>query len=393
MDSSSFDLKRKSDTTSCPHDLIYLYQKSLHINHITTGKLSQQFTTLQEAILLAQKWLPPISEDDKITIMTILTGTEITYGTSLLRKYIEMLRPYTEILGISGENNRPREADCVASGIVFFYGCLFYIMHFQGWGRHIEDIFLYNLLYILVDHYIDDIRVEPNLKDKAISQMFILIMDPLAYQKLPLIDPILKTIAMTYHRLLTRCPNVKPSVIKLFKAEIDGLSIQKTNNLDRDRYYDIAVRKGGYTMEVLQHIIGNTDPTITEASFQMGSIMQLIDDITDCRADGSNGIHTIATYDLQHENKLDKLWIDIIDRINNIDSRFIIFKILYTIFAVYVPDRFRGNFSTELWSQTTRINLFDYNYGCDGSLLLVHAIMDELSSFEALETIKLKALS
>jgi hypothetical protein len=340
--------------------------------------------TLSEACNLAKKWLPPITEEDKITVMNALTGTETTFGMPLLRKYIELLRPYTEILGLTGKNNKPREADCVASGIVFFYGCLFYIMHFPGWGKHIEDIFLYNLLYILVDHYIDDIKVDPNMKDIAISQMFILIIDPLAYLNIPLIDPVLKTIAMTYHRLITRCPSTKDPIIKLFKAEIEGLTIQHDSSLIREKYYDIALRKGGYTMQVLQYIVGNTDPTIAEASFHIGTIMQLIDDLIDSAADEANDINTIATYIFKNEQILDELWIDIMKRIDNIDSRFTIFKILYTIFAVYIPDRLSDRFSKELTLLTNPINLFD----CNGSNLLVEAIMNELIAIEILSDIK-----
>lgn len=349
------------------------------------GLKSFSIRTIEDACNMAQRWLPPITKDDKVTLMEVLTGTESTYGTPLLRKYTELLRPYTKILGVSGEDNNPREADCVASGLVFFYGCLFYIMHFPGWGKHIEDIFLYNLLYILVDHYIDDIRVDSNVKDQAITQMFILIKDPLAHERLPLIDSVLKTIAIVYHRLITRCPNTQLSITKLFNAEIEGMRIQRDSKCTREQYYDIALSKGGYTMQVLQHIVGDTDPTISSASFQMGTIMQLIDDINDVLADKKNNIHTIATHDLSTYGNLDNLWIDIMDRINGIDDRFTIFKILYTIFAVYVPDRFRANFTQLLWSKTTCMNLFDYTYGCDGSALLVEAIMNELLVMETLE--------
>lgn len=324
---------------------------------------------------LIHNWLPPITEADKVTIMDAITGSESTLGTPLLRKYIEMLEPYAEILGLSGQNNRPREADCVASGIVFFYGCLFYIMHFPGWGAHIEDIFLYNLLYILVDHYIDDIRIDPTIKDIAISQMFILTTNPLSYRDMPLVDPILKTIAITHHKLITRCPSTKPLIIKLFKAEIEGLSIQKNANLDRKQYYDIALRKGGYTMEVLQQIVGDNDPTITEASFQIGNIMQLIDDMIDSTSDKANGINTIATHDCDNKGLLDELWIDTLMRINSIDNRFTIFKILYSIFNVYIPDRLPEKFSDNIRTLTNKLNMFN----CDGSCLLVNSIMSEFA--------------
>lgn len=347
-----------------------------------------QITSIELGCAFARKWLPPIEVADKITLVGVLRGTETSFGTPFLRQYIRLLRPYTDILGLSGENNRPREADCAASGAVFFYGCLCYIMHFPNWGQHIEDIFLYNLLYILVDHYIDDIRIHPAHKARAIQQMYTLIQDPIQHETLPLIDPVLKTIAMVYHRLITRCPNCKASIIKLFEAEIEGLTIQKTNTLRREDYYDIAIRKGGYTMQVLQHIVCNTDPSITEASFHIGTIMQLVDDSVDVMLDRSNGIHTIASHDLNHYHSLDELWIDIMDRIRHIDARFTIFIILYTVFTVYLPDRIRDCYSPQLHQLTNPMNLFDYTHGCDGSLLLVNAIIDELSTLDALEALQ-----
>lgn len=339
--------------------------------------------SIHQSINLAQKWLPPILNEDKIAIMNILTGTEITFGTIMSRKYIELLRPYTDILGISGTNNQPRETDCVASGIVFFYCSLFYIMHFPDWGHHIHDILLYNVLYILVDHYIDDIHVNPQLKAQAISQMHILITDPLSHESMVLVDPILKTIAIIYNQLITHCPSTQAIITKLFHAEITGLHIQKDNTSSRHTYYDIASQKGGYTVQVLQAIVNNNDLNV--ASFELGTIMQLLDDMLDVLSDKENGIHTIATHDLEHTGNLDILWMDVINKIYNLDSQFTVFKILYTAFAVYIPDRLPQNYSTELQSLTNPLNLFS---GCDASALLVSHIMDELIAIEVLEEMK-----
>lgn len=345
------------------------------------------FQTFESAINFAQKWLPPITEADKVTLMNVIGGTDVAPGTLLLRKYIELLRPYTQYLGLGGEN-KPREADCVASGIIFFYVCLLFIMHFPGWGRHIEDIMLYNILYLLVDHYIDDIGVESELKTQAIAQMAILIEDPMACQTMTLIDPTLKVIALVYHRLLNRCPAIGGSIKKLFKAEIKGLSVQKNENLQREQYYEIAAQKGGYTIQVLQDIVGNTDPQVTIAAYNIGIITQLIDDSVDVLIDARNGIHTIATHDLKHEGKLDQLWLDIMSRVAHIDSQFVAFIFVYTVFAVYIPDRMRANYSEQLRAGTNPINLFDYTHGCDGSGLLVEWITSELVALEALNALK-----
>lgn len=328
---------------------------------------------LEEAHNLIKKWLFPITDDDKLTIKRIFTGTENSIGIHFLRKYIQLIKPYCKVLGIS-ENTIPREADCLASGVVFFYGCLFYIIHFPNWGSHIKDIFLYNLLYILVDHYIDDINLDPNIKSGSIFQMSILILDPLSYKTMSLNDPILEVIANIYYQLITNCPKVKEVIIKLFQSEIEGLDIQNNPNLSREQYYNIATKKGKYTMLVLQAIVDNDDATISEASCQLGEIMQKIDDSLDVLSDKENGIYTIATHDLDKKGILDELWIDITKQIDSIDSQFNIFKILYGIFAMYIPDRLPKNYSTQLRMLTSPLNLFEV----DGSSLLVETIMSEL---------------
>lgn len=339
--------------------------------------------TIDDAVKFAANWLPPIEEEDKVRVMRILTGPEITYGTIFLRKYLQFLAPYTEILGLSGKDNRPREADCAASGIVFFYGCLAYIMHFPNWGQHIEEIFLYDILYVLVDHYIDDIGVSPQTKKEAIAQMYLLIEDPSLHETMELIDPVLKVIAQTYHKLLQRCPAAKPTIIKLFQAEISGLSVQQDGTRSRDDYYSTALNKGGYTMQVLQHIVGDTDPEITKASHHIGTVMQLVDDSVDVLADQAAGIHTIATYDLETKGHLDDLWLDIMQRISQISPKFTLFIMLYTVFTVYLPDRTESAYNEEIRRKVTPLNMFDYHYGCDGSALLVNALMDELAILEA----------
>lgn len=335
---------------------------------------------LDEICLEAKSWLPPISEDDKQRVMRILTGSGISYGTVFLRKYLEFLRPYADVLDL----DNPREADCVASGIVFFYGCLAYIMHFPGWGQHIEAVFLYDLLYMLVDHYIDDIDVHDELKSQAIFQMYILIENPHQHETLAVVDPVLKVIAETYARLLELCPNTKESIIRLFNVEIAGLKVQCDPHRSREDYYRTALDKGGCTMQVLQHIVNDPDPELVEISYHLGTIMQLIDDCVDLRADLDKGIHTVATHDYLQTGRLDELWADIMRRIFTIHPRFTLFIMVYNVFAIYVPDRESQAFSQELKSRSNPLNLFDYNYGCDGSTLLVNAIMSELVAWNTL---------
>lgn len=334
-----------------------------------------KMNNIETTIKIVRRWLPNIDHDDKVKLNNILTGTEITSGTLLLRKYISLLKPYSKILRI---DHNPREEDCIASGAVFFYGCLCYIMHFNNSGSHIEDILYYNILYILVDHYIDDIKVSSIVKHHAIDQMFMLLHDPMCYKKLNLSDPSFELIAITYHKLISRCPAAKRSIIKLFQSEIDGLSIQNKSNHTRNVYYDIALRKGGETMEVLRSIVDNDD--LSQATYHLGTIVQLLDDMLDVNSDMKNNINTIATYDLINKGNLDELWTDTIYRINDIDPKFIIFKILFMFFAVYIPYRNENAFTSELVSVVKPMNLFEL----DASKLLVESAVTELISMELL---------
>lgn len=330
-------------------------------------------------ITFLRKWLPPISREDKITIMNILNGPDPTIGVPMIREYLKFLSPYFDVIGIT--TGEIREPDSLASGMIFFYGCLVYIMHFDNWGQYILDIFLYDVLYILVDHYIDDIKISPNIKEIAIQQLDTIMNDPSSHHTMTMVDPVLKTIAITYETLVARRPNTKKSILDIFYAEIRGLSIQNNSTLDRETYETIAHHKGGYTMLVLCDIVGVTDPDIIRDTYEIGVIMQLTDDSVDVIADQKNNIHTIATHDIAHYNNLDQIWCNLVSRMNNISNRFVIFKILYAVFAVYLPDRLPGCYSLKLRSLTQPLNLFDYTYGCDGSQMLASSIIAETSLF------------
>jgi hypothetical protein len=275
----------------------------------------------------------------------------------MLKKYVEYLKPYIDIVGLS-KGQTPREYDCAASGIIFFYTCLFYTMHFPNWGNHIEDILLYNVLYILFDHYIDDINVQANEKQAIVNQMKLLIEDPKLYQSLNIQNECLKSIAIIYDRLIIRCPNVKPYMIKLFNAEIEGLAVQNNSSFSKQTYYNAAMNKGGYTVLVLQSIMNDSNKDMSISSFKLGEIIQLIDDSQDVDIDMKNNIHTIATNEYLSTGCIDKLWVHIVTSILS-DCKFNIFKLLLILVMMYLPDKNPHLYTAELRQTTNKYNLFD----------------------------------
>lgn len=306
------------------------------------------------------KWLPPVTERDKKLLEIFIdsfSDKEEKFTTTMVKKYVENIYPYIEILGLS-DGDSPRESDCAASGIVFYYTCLFYIMHFRNWGYHIEDILLYNILYILVDHYIDDINVGSEKKTAVIEQMRKLVDNPKCHEEMKLIDPSLKVIAIVYDRLLTRCPNIKKHILNLFESEIEGLIIQNNHSLDEKTYYGIAEKKGGHTVLVLQAIMNKSDDRTNNASFNLGKIIQLIDDSQDVDVDSKNNISTIATHQFKSFGNIDNLWIHIVENITALDPMFNIFKILLMFVMMYLPDKNPHLYSAKLRQATNKYNLF-----------------------------------
>ena len=319
-----------------------------------------------------EKWLPPITKEDKEFFYQILTDTTQTPGAFMLKEYVKRIIPYmTSIL-------RSKEYDCLASGAVFFFGCLVYIMHFPKWGDYIDDILLYNLLYLLVDHYIDDNEMSDEIKQKSIKQMWILIQNPLS--EVELVDPLLGQIASIYHKLITRRPNTKNAIIKVFEVEIEGLKIQNNPNSTREEYLDIARRKGAYSVQVLHHMLGDTSKENYEQAYLWGAVLQLVDDSIDINDDLRNKINTIGTHEIKTKGNADDLWIEIVTLIDSAKD-FKIFKVIFSIFSAYLPGRYPENYTGKLKDLVKNFNMFE---GCDSSSMLVNSIKNELFAQEVL---------
>lgn len=321
---------------------------------------------------IIKKWLPPITKEDKVEFREIITGTKQTIGSLVLKEYVRMIMPHI------GHISQSKEPDCLASGGIFFVGCLMYIAHFPKWGDYLEDILLYNLLYILVDHYIDDMSMDPATKKESVKQMFILVHNPL--EKLDLVHPLLGTIAEIYHKLITRRPVTKDAISKVFKIEIEGLKIQNDPNCTREQYLDIAVKKGAYSIQVLQGIVGDTDKINDEQSRLWGAVLQLVDDSVDLESDTENKIYTVATYDIKTKGNLNDLWIETVKMLD-VAERFIIFKVLFAVFLAYLPGRFPNNYTEELGKLVKDINMFE---GFDSSTMLVELIGNEILAAEVI---------
>lgn len=327
-----------------------------------------------EEMAILRSWVPLVPHDnatDKIH-MGLLDQQHTKFGEQFIVEYLRLIWPYLDILGYKDKTYR--EADAPASGVVFFYGCLMYIVHFHNWGDYLSDILSYNLMYQIVDHYLDDDTITPHQRASDLTAMMKMLDYPDADYSYCTTD--LQTLAKVYHQLIRRRPQCQSAVKSLFTIEVQSTKIQSSNARSRDEYYQLALTKGARTMQVLGAIMNISNPEQHAAVEGIGHIMQLIDDCMDVLADREKGINTTATYDLANNGNLDKLWRDIVVKIGQLPSSVNIFKIIYSIFAVYLPDRLRV-FSEELQQCTHPYNWCRF----DGSGLLtgaVERIMDEL---------------
>jgi len=306
---------------------------------------------LNEVEKILKQWLPPISEEEKVRLRNILLFSKKGLGEDLFDIYVRRLNPYLKTINVAN----PREPDCLASGFIFFYGCILYTMQYPDWMKYMDNCFYYNLLYILVDHFIDDNSLSESSKGNAMVQMIDMCTNP--YNDREYVDQSFVDITNVYIKIIENSPDSKQYILALLLTEIEGYKIQKDNTLSEEDYYNIAVRKGGITMLVLNSFVENSKENNDEA-YNIGALMQLLDDCMDCICDKRNSHNTIATYHLQKYGNLDKLFFLICDRISNLKGA--MFKILYCAFAVYIPETIPQYFSEELIEITKQYNILTH---------------------------------
>lgn len=297
---------------------------------------------LDEALNIAARWAPEVETRD-MDFLHIANNLKFVHVPADL--YLSMISRYSETIRVFSKTTSMSTPLAVCSGMMFFYGCAVFIIHFPDWSKHLEPLFLYSLLYILVDHYIDDENKSQCVKKQSVKHMKSLIEgNPLAEDDN--IDPVLFQIDNVYKKLLSLCPGVETSIRKLFYSEIRGLSVQENKNPKIKDCYNVCVEKGGLTMSFLAILVG--EATFYKSCYELGCVMQLIDDLIDIEDDLCKKINTVATVEKTQTGNLDAVWIDVMRRINAIDEKFVIFKPFYTFLAMHAVSRYPINYNPEV---------------------------------------------
>lgn len=276
-----------------------------------------------------------VNRDDKIFISNILFN-DLTFLSPLKNIYYCMIEKYS-----FKENQK-------ISGLIFFYACIIYFMSITNNAeKYIKDILDYNILYLLVDNLIDD-----GGDKKIFRKMKMTILFPSIFRNFK--NEKLKTIRDLYYNFILKYPKLKKEFIKLFKYEIDGHKIEKQKDLSYEKYYFNCLNKGNQTIKIINKIL-KID------IYNIGFIVQLIDDLMDIKEDLKSNIYTLANVTLDREKNLDSYVNFIFCEINKIE-KFEIFKYIFKYIVMYEVTKNPDYFSQELFTQIEKYALLDYRY-------------------------------
>lgn len=240
--------------------------------------------------------------------------------------------------------------ESLASGVICFYGSLWLAL-IQGassileWSVIEDQVFALTILYLRLDHFIDNPKIDRQRKERLIrslqnylqssAQLPERSFDGTDNESLDLeLQIIIQEMVGLLEQLLKITPEARPWLQKCFEAEIIGYHLQsKPLMTDRSLYLRIARDKGGYMVQAIQAIVGLTRQPQTERDrlleqgFQLGAIIQLLDDLLDYTEDRRDGINTIISYDCYYQPRI---FNELANEIYHLDGRYNLFKPMLT---------------------------------------------------------------
>lgn len=206
------------------------------------------------------------------------------------------------------------------SGSICFFGSVFTSLLNTGKIEEIEGLFTFALCYMLIDHFLDDVK--NTNKEKTMKEIY----DFLVHNKETQDNKLIQAAKERYLNLISKNPKCKESIILLFQSELEGVKISKRRDFPREKYKYIAEKKGGRTSSVIAQIIGIKNDE-TSSHYLCGTLIQFVDDILDIKDDEKMGIYTLARYDLDHEG-LNRYVYETFLEIDKLDSVYNFFKVI-----------------------------------------------------------------
>lgn len=250
----------------------------------------------------------------------------------------------------------PFISSAITSGAMCFFGCITMSMCQLGYINNVDELFTFTACYILTDHYIDDITISDIKKQETINEIRNFINTP---SNINIKSPLIKSISEHYINLINKLPNTTEYLKNIYKAEIETHKLQSNQGLNRETYLHLSEWKGGLFTNTIQSIL---ELEITSAEYDLGACIQLVDDLLDVNDDISLNINTIVTYDYKTCDNLDGIFNYILDKIDNLDQKYNIFKLILTwgcVFAIHDNKEKYSNCIVELVEK--EFNYFDEN--------------------------------
>lgn len=208
-------------------------------------------------------------------------------------------------------------------------------------GHDVLDMaFDFASMYMYVDYFFDDVDMDEKKRKETLSIMLKLLDDPECMEP----PERMKGLVNSYINILRVTPQSKIDLIKLFMTELEGVRYQKNPNLTRREYMDIAERKGGLTGIAIQSIFRSDKEN---GAYEIGVLLQLIDDMIDVHDDIEDGVHTIATHDLQKYGNMDRIFSYTAAKIYLIPATYTLFRFLLMEALCYALS-LKGCFSSTL---------------------------------------------
>lgn len=291
---------------------------------------------------LVSKWIPWLSDDVLSKYNGYISSGVLRDNYWLVSEYVKRITPYADELKFLEPG---KKSNVLTAGLFCFTGqCLIYHCQYGNpytskerypdvhlSGKEFFDVaFSYALMYVYADYFLDGVHLSGEDRQGIMFVLLKLLHNPWSGEAPPGMVGLLDA----YKFILKMSPESQPYLIKVFMSEVEGMLIQNNPNSTRLEYFNIAERKGGLTGIGISAILGmctgkkvGFDPD-GSIGYQIGAILQLLDDMIDVLDDIEENTHTIATHDLQKYGNLDSLFIYTVIKVDRLPDIYNLFKFL-----------------------------------------------------------------
>lgn len=295
----------------------------------------------------------------------------------LCELYVARVRPYAGELGLVSSNDElgPHSGELLFSGFQNFYGLVLVSACLEciPTEARLDVMFDYILLYLYVDHYLDDQRQPGSQKLTTLKAMFELVHDPHCREA----PPRMQGLVAAYRRILEWAPQAQARLVSVFETEVVGTIFQglpcqireqhrsgkeglgptgkdpsgpsrevasvgptakDPSGPSREEYLFMCELKGARTALGAHAILHGDEYRWRLDLYRIGACVQLLDDMHDINIDVQAGINTIATFEIQRCGNLDRLMYYTLERIESISTKFNLVKTLLAHLATYIMD-------------------------------------------------------